>query len=267
MNDNYTHVDSNLFYVTENIMGPCDQSAEYKQLLNDFNSTYVENCSCQEICSQATCKCLQKSCGENYMAFEKDGQLKYKLQPKSMSYPLFECNDNCPCSIECGNRVVQKGPVDGLEIRKCDKGFGLFASCFFPAGTFLCEYAGEIITPNQASMRHNNNKMQGNNNYIFYLKELSGSHPVVTIIDPSIFGNIGRYINHSCEPNCQILPVRCGSLIPKLAIFACTNILANEEVTFHYGLGDNSNPETETCLTRCLCKAKSCSGFMPFQKY
>lgn len=269
MNDNYTHVDSSVFYVTENIMGPCDQSAEYEQLFDEFNSVYDEQCSCNEICSQATCKCLQKSCGDNYLVQADNGQLKCKLNPKSKSYPILECNDSCSCSVDCGNRVVQKGPVEGLEIRQCNKGFGLFTTCLIPSGTFICEYAGEIITPNQAIVRHHINKLHGKSNYIFYLREQSGSHPTVTIIDPSVFGNIGRYINHSCEPNCQILPVRCGRPIPKLSIFAIRDISPDEEVTFHYGSNDNSNPvsETETELTRCLCKAKTCSGFMPFQKY
>ena len=264
MNDNYTHVDRNVFYVTENIMGPCDQSVEYEQLFDDFNSIYDEHCSCNEICSQATCKCLQKSCGNNY---ENDGHLKYKLNSKSKSYPIFECNDSCQCSVECGNRVVQKGPVEGLQVRDCDKGFGLFVTCLIPSGTFICEYAGEIITPNQAAVRHDSNKLQGKSNYIFYLREMSGTKPTVTIIDPSVFGNIGRYINHSCDPNCQILPVRCGSPIPKLAIFACRDISPYEEVTFHYGSSDDRSLLSETDLTRCLCKAKSCSGYMPFQKY
>lgn len=268
MNDNYAHVDNNVFYTTENILGPCDQSDDYQQLFNDFNSIYDENCCCKEICSEATCKCLQKSCGDNYLSYQEDGLLKYKLKLKSKSYPIFECNESCHCSIECGNRVVQKGPVEGLEIRHCDKGFGLFASVPISSGTFICEYVGEIITPNQASVRHNYNKKQGKRNYIFYLGELFGAKPIVTIIDPSVFGNIGRYINHSCEPNCQIMPVRCGSPLPKLAIFACQDILPDEEVNFHYGSNENkSDLKTETELTKCLCKSKNCTGFMPFQKY
>ncbi|XP_047039032.1 probable histone-lysine N-methyltransferase set-23 [Helicoverpa zea] len=263
MNDNYVHVDNNVFYVSENIIGPCDQSADYKLLDNEFNSVYEEHCHCKEICVQATCLCLQRSCGDNYLICETDGQLKNKVK----SYPIFECSDSCSCSTDCGNRVVQKGPLEGLDIRRCEKGFGLFATSFIPSGTFICEYAGEVITPSQASVRHHNNKLQGKMNYIFYLRELSGHHPIVTIIDPSTFGNIGRYINHSCEPNCHIVPVRCGSPIPKLSIFACADISLNEEITFHYGLNDDNNPAAKSDRISCLCRSKNCCGFMPFHIY
>lgn len=40
-----------------------------------------------------------------------------------------------------------------------------------------------------------------------------------TFIDPSRKGNIGRYLNHSCEPNCHILSVRVDGPVPKLGNF------------------------------------------------
>ncbi|CAH0698895.1 unnamed protein product [Spodoptera exigua] len=261
MNDNYSHVEEDLFYITENILGPCDNSVEYERLQDDFNSVY-EHCQCLSICSVTTCKCLENSCGDNYQVC----QDRYKLVSKPNSYPLVECNDICTCSTECGNRVVQKGPFEGLDIRICDKGFGLFATSAITAGTFICEYAGEILTSKQASLRHDRNRMMGKSNYIFCLRELSGSNTVITIIDPSIFGNIGRYINHSCDPNSHILPVRCGSPIPKLAIFACKDISVDEEITFHYGL-DGTDVVNENDRIKCLCKAQNCRGFIPFQNY
>lgn len=267
MNDNYTHVESNIFYVTENIMGPYEQSAEYELLFNNFHSQLSEHCSCDVICSYATCECLQKSCGENYSTYQGNGHPKYKLIAKAKAYPIMECNESCPCSMHCGNRVVQNGPVDGLQIRSCDKGLGIFATCFIPSGTFICEYAGELITTTQATIRHQNNKIKGKRNYIFCLRELSNNHPLITIVDPGIFGNIGRYINHSCEPNCYVTPVRCESPIPKLAIFAHADISPDDEITFHYGLNDEIGPQTASDRIRCLCRTKSCSGFMPFHMY
>ncbi|CAH0600407.1 unnamed protein product [Chrysodeixis includens] len=266
MNDNYTHVDTEVFYITENIMGPFEDSSEYEQLLNNFNSLLSGSCSCSGNCTQL-CRCVQASGGDNYLAYLADGQKKFTLIPKSNSCPIIECNDICSCSVVCGNRVVQTGPAEGLEIRSCDKGYGLFTATFIHSGTFICEYAGELITANQATKRHENNETLGKSNYIFCLREMSNDRqPILTIVDPAVFGNIGRYINHSCEPNCIVTPVRCGSPVPKFAIFASTDIEENEELTFNYGLNDDVKQNT-TDRTKCLCKSKNCSGFMPFQSY
>lgn len=42
-----------------------------------------------------------------------------------------------------------------------------------------------------------------------------GKH-LQTFIDPSQKGNIGRYLNHSCDPNCEILSIRIDGPIPRL---------------------------------------------------
>lgn len=266
MNDNYTHVDTDVFYITENIIGPFEDSDEYEQLLNNFNSLLNESCNCNGICS-LSCQCLQSSGGQNYLTYCSDGQKKFKLIPKTNSC-IIECNDNCSCSVDCGNRVVQIGPTETLEIRSCDKGYGLFTTTFIPSGTFICEYAGELITTKQATVRHQNNKTLGKSNYIFCLRELSSDRqPIVTIVDPAVFGNVGRYINHSCEPNCIVTPVRCGSPIPKLAIFSSTDIEANEEISFNYGINDEVTLQNSIDRTKCLCKSKNCIGFMPFHSY
>ncbi|XP_075978813.1 histone-lysine N-methyltransferase SETMAR [Anticarsia gemmatalis] len=267
MNDNYTHAENNVFYTVENIIGPLEQSTEYERLLNDFNSQLTEHCTCEESCSYALCKCLDKSGSYNfnYSSNWHIETLEHKSNLKTDSPPIFECNQYCQCTNECGNRVVQRGPIEGLEIKQCNKGLGLFTTNFIPKGTFVCEYAGEVITRSQAATRHQSNLINSKMNYIFCLKEHCGESVVETFVDPSLFGNIGRYMNHSCEPNCCIVPVRCDTLVPKLAIFARVDILPNEELTFHYGDSDGS--DSVDCRIKCLCKTKNCSGYIPFNKY
>lgn len=267
MNDCYSHVERNVFYIVENISGPEERSEAYKLLINDFNSQLAEHCNCTKTCSHSTCKCVQKSYGENYTSYWADKQLKYKLNNKTETHPIFECNENCLCPNDCNNRVVQRGPIEGLEIRRCDKGLGLFTSLFIPEGTFVCEYAGEVITKSQATMRHQTNMALGKMNYIFCLKEHASGSVVETFVDPSEFGNIGRYINHSCDPNCHIVPVRCDSPVPKLAVFTQIDIMRNEELTFHYGSSVLSDNQTIDKRIRCLCKSEKCTGYMPFHNY
>lgn len=174
---------------------------------------------------------------------------------------IYECNDNCKCSISCTNKLVQYGPCDHLIIKKFnDKGFGLESLKYIPKGTFICEYAGEILTKQEAQKRDLENQEFGKMNYIFCLNEikLKSNEKIQTFIDPSVKGNIGRYLNHSCEPNCDIISVRCSSVIPKLAIFSNRDIKAQEELTFSYG--EVQNGETKK---PCLCGAESCKKFLP----
>ncbi|KAI5715781.1 hypothetical protein M8J77_022366 [Diaphorina citri] len=70
----------------------------------------------------------------------------------------------------------------------------------------------------------------------------SGSNAFEMFIDATTFGNIGRYINHSCEPNCLVVPIRVNCVYPSLAIFAKTDIGVDEEITYDYaGLDEEFN--------------------------
>ncbi|KAL1449495.1 hypothetical protein WDU94_001997 [Cyamophila willieti] len=113
-------------------------------------------------------------------------------------------------------------------------------------------------------------------------------------IDATQFGNIARYINHSCQPNCSVLPIRVNSVFPSLAIFAHRDILEGEEITYDYeGLNDedeefdvDSNRTKEGITTSnktdennrgkyseellkenrkiCFCGQKKCRKFLPY---
>jgi SET domain-containing protein len=81
---------------------------------------------------------------------------------------------------------------------------------------------------------------------------------------------VGRFINHSCEPNLQILLTRINSLIPTAALFAKRDIEINEELTFDYagGMSDHSDDTQEINIIRkkCLCGSQYCKGFLPFDQ-
>lgn len=275
MNDNYMHADNSVVYIVENILGPAEQTEQYRELLDNFNSQLTDHCKCDTICEEKNCSCFKY--GPYYFDYLENGHCKYKLNFKKRnyeSYPILECNRLCRCSEECPNRLVQKGPIEDLIINICEenKGLGLYSKKFIPQGVFICEYAGELITRSEALGRQQSNSLQSKMNYIFCLNEHSNGRSVQMFIDPSQFGNIGRYINHSCEPNSTILPIRVDSPIPKIAIFSCIDILPNTEITFDYGTYNlkNSNMEGETARgnrKKCLCKSNKCGGLMPFDIY
>ena len=76
------------------------------------------------------------------------------------------------------------------------------------------------------------------------------------VIDACTVGNVGRYLNHSCDPNCvtQKWQVR-GELA--IGLFASRDIRCGEEITFDYNFeryGDKP--------IRCLCGTAKCRGFI-----
>lgn len=66
--------------------------------------------------------------------------------------------------------------------------------CYWCRDTFVDEYMGEVIDQHQMIKRMKT-KLYKNNNYMVQLKHDE-------IIDATRKGNITRFINHSCEPNC-----------------------------------------------------------------
>lgn len=269
--DNYSHGFSNIIYIEQNILGPAECSDEYDKLVREYNSQLQHNCDCTSECKE-NCKCLNISGGVSYLnkeGDENDVMLTFNRN-KSVTYPIYECTDLCACSRTCGNRLVQFGPLPSLIVKPAQiksMGLGLFTEKFITAGTFICEYAGEIITKTQALYRQKLNKIQGNMNYIFCLNEFVDGRANTNFIDPSHFGNIGRYINHSCDPNSEIMPVRVDCPIPKLAIFSCIDISPGEEITFNYGLNSMSITDETTERVPCLCQSAKCKGFIPLDSY
>jgi hypothetical protein len=78
----------------------------------------------------------------------------------------------------------------------------------------------------------------------------------VQVIDACRRGNRARFINHSCEPNCETQKwVVKGEL--KIGFFATKDITVGEELQFDYNFeryGDKP--------TKCHCGAASCRGFI-----
>ena len=99
-----------------------------------------------------------------------------------------------------------------------------------------------------------------------------------TIIDATVFGNVGRFINHSCQPNLQVEVVRVGMQDALITFFAVEDIPSHQEISFHYGETINTNINTNTntitnTITNdttsmqrllCHCGSNNCSGYLPY---
>jgi histone-lysine N-methyltransferase SETDB1 len=77
-------------------------------------------------------------------------------------------------------------------------------------------------------------------------------------VDAKRFGNVGRFLNHSCSPNLDIVTVMVEShdvRIPRVAFFTSDFIPANLELCYDYGyLHGNVDGKSR----KCLCGADSC---------
>ncbi|XP_013166582.1 PREDICTED: histone-lysine N-methyltransferase SETMAR [Papilio xuthus] len=274
MNDHYDHTSPDLIYVVENIPGPAEDNEEYEELFNNYNSQLSYKCECIGSCINESCFCIHNSRGKNYNFSDINNLKSYKIiDNKKSDKSIFECNDLCSCIRYCGNKLVQEGPLEGLFVKPCyvkEKGMGLFTKHLIDKGSYICEYAGEIITKSQALKRHQINVNNMKMNFIFCLNEYSNNKVTQTFVDPSSFGNIGRYINHSCEPNCFIVPIRVNTPLPKLAIFSLTEISAEHEITIDYGSKTCNDLNIEVNVhgrKPCLCYSNNCKGILPYDLY
>ena len=62
----------------------------------------------------------------------------------------------------------------------------------------------------------------------YYLNLDSG-----TVIDGYRYGNEGRFVNHSCEPNCEMQKWSVNGMY-RIALFALRDIEAHQELTYDY---------------------------------
>lgn len=262
--DNYCHLNPTIYYTPENI--------PYDDLEGEQIFSQIERCMCKrEICdNNCTCVSAIQSTAElarsPYSFDTSKSELILSTAYADQDLPIYECNSLCKCGISCQNRLVQYGPRKSLKMHEYgSKGVGLFTKAAIPRGGFVCEYAGEIITKSEAAKRNRANEESDSMNYVICVNEHYGCNRIQTFVDPSEFGNIGRYLNHSCEPNCAMVPVRVDSPVPKLCLFATEDIKAGVELTFSYGL--ETNVADNHKRKECLCGSKNCSKWLPSSEY
>ena len=69
---------------------------------------------------------------------------------------VYECTPKCASAANCRNRNVQHGVHASLQVfRTAKKGWGVRALHALPRGSFVCEYAGEVIRDDEAERRAN----------------------------------------------------------------------------------------------------------------
>nr|XP_024365673.1 histone-lysine N-methyltransferase ASHH2-like isoform X2 [Physcomitrium patens] len=158
----------------------------------------------------------------------------------------------CPCGPFCTNQQFQKRLYANVELFRCGKkGHGLRALENIPRGTFIIEYVGEVLDMPSFEARQKEYSM--NSQKHFYFMTLSANE----IIDACSKGNLGRFINHSCEPNCQTEKWMVDGEVC-IGLFAIRDVKKGEEVTFDYNFVRVGGADAK----KCECGANKCRGFI-----
>lgn len=146
-----------------------------------------------------------------------------------------------------------KSPVNSgrrIQTRRSGvHGKGVFAVQDLAEGETLIEYKGEIISWKEALRRHPHDPEQPNHTFYFHIDD---KH----VIDGRVDGNAARWINHSCDPNCE-----ADEQEGRIFIKALRNIEAGEELSYDYGLIIDE-PYTRKLKAEfpCWCGAEDCRG-------
>ena len=128
-------------------------------------------------------------------------------------------------------------------------GQGVFALRRIHKGQRLIEYTGERITPDEADRRYDDDAMDIPHTFLFTVDAR-------TVIDAAVGGNEARFINHSCNPNCE--GVDDGG---RIFIETVRNIRPGEELTYDYHLERDGRWRKEWVQRyACRCGAPNCRG-------
>ena len=139
--------------------------------------------------------------------------------------------------------VVRRSPRHGQ---------GVYAAARIAVGTKIIEYTGELISEQEGERRYPTMPDAAEEPEHTYLLTLDDER----VIDANVGGNAARFINHSCEPNCE--PIAYGD---HMWIVAVREIRPGEELAYDYAI-ELDEPHTVARKRRfpCRCEARRCRG-------
>ena len=139
---------------------------------------------------------------------------------------------------------------DLIEVRQSTiQGRGVFALRKIKTGTRIIEYTGERISPDEETNRYDDDHMERHHTFLFTIDEDA-------TIDAARFGNAARFINHSCDPNCEAVEDD-----RRIFIEAIRDIHPGEELSYDYNfeVDEVDTPELRNFYV-CRCGAPDCRG-------
>ncbi|MGO1540320.1 MAG: SET domain-containing protein [Luteimonas sp.] len=137
-------------------------------------------------------------------------------------------------------------------------GKGVFATADIAEGERVIRYKGALRSHDEVDEEYGDVEEDGHT-FLFTLND-------DYVIDGNKNSNVARWINHSCDPNCEAVVEEDDKGRPhkdKVFIEAVRDIAAGEELTYNYGivLDERHTPKLKK-LWGCRCGAPNCTGTM-----
>ncbi|XP_066016915.1 uncharacterized protein [Pocillopora verrucosa] len=164
---------------------------------------------------------------------------------------MIECNSRSACREMCSNKCFQQGCKVKVEVFKTEKkGWELRTLEDLELNQSGMEYCGEVM--NYKDFQERAECYDGENRRHHYFMTLRADE----LIDATYKGNLFRFINHSCDSNCETQKWTVHCLL-RIGFFTQRPIPAGAQLTFDYKL---------QCCGKvaqiCHCEAPNCCGFI-----
>lgn len=177
----------------------------------------------------------------------------------------FWCDPSkCPAGSRCQNKPFcqRKGPRLSYFYTSDQRGWGLRIDEDVKAGDFIVAYVGEILDRPELERRLANAQKQGKTEY--YIMDMHDDF----YVDAERRGNLSRFINSSCNPNCESQKwIDQSTGQTHVGIYALYDIRATSEITYNYCFQDfglESRKQTRSFV--CRCRADTCCMIDPEER-
>lgn len=153
-----------------------------------------------------------------------------------------------------------ESPDEPLIVTRRSKihGNGVFAARDLPAGTEVIEYVGKLRTHAWVNKVYGDT-LESGHTFLFTLND-------EYVIDGNENSNDGRWINHSCAPNCKPWMIEHPGKDrrrDRIVIETLRDIAKGEELTYDYGIKlDVPHTKRLKQIWACRCGAANCTGTM-----
>ena len=164
------------------------------------------------------------------------------------------CNGgNCSIGGDCGNRQIQQRKYAKVQpFMEFERGWGLRVVEPVQKGKLVIEYIGEVIDQQTTTKRMSDQRRFTPNDHDFYVMQLENG----VFVDGKFKGNHSRFINHSCDPNCELVPTLVRGRM-RIGIFAIKDIPKDTALSYDYQF-----ETSEAQVFKCCCGAINCRGTM-----
>lgn len=154
--------------------------------------------------------------------------------------PVKKRNSGKSAAVAGPKYVVRKSSIHGR---------GVFARKPIRENETVIEYKGEIINEAEIDKRYPESREEPNHTFVFGVEYDYN-------IDGGVDGNAARWINHSCDPNCDTYEED-----RRIYIRAIRDIQPGEELSYDYAIeaGEPLTAKLKSCWP-CWCGSRRCRG-------